>query len=118
MRPRTQESLRHSHHDRLCTGVSLLFYSAAVQGQQVMVISGQWCPCSKGRWMAKGGPSALALEVSKAARRRGPGWVTTEELAQAHFLAESGYGKAAAASGEHPFRAAGLPMDGIVRVGP
>ena len=70
-------------HARTCTGLVVTGYMATVDGQDVRVLDGCFCACPKGAFMERS--EGLGVAVQRAARRRGPGWVTRAELEAKHF---------------------------------
>ncbi len=88
-----EEFAARMEHARVCTGVRLALYMTTVEGQTVRVLDGTPCDCARGQRIAKTG--GLEEVVERAARRRGPTWVTRAELEAKHF------------------RGAGLPMWGM-----
>ena len=72
-------------HASTCTGLVVTGYMATVEGQDVRVLDGRFCSCPKGAFMERA--QGLDVAVERAARRRGPGWVTRAELESKHFTA-------------------------------
>jgi hypothetical protein len=67
-------------------------------GQTLRILNGVPCPhCTKGKWLEER-PNGLEQAIERAARRRGPTWITKTE-----FEAQN-------------LNAAGIPMWGGIRV--
>lgn len=98
-----QAAERHERHEhaRTCTGIKLLGFMTTVGGQKLRILDGVTCnSCPKGEFIAKQGAVALEQAIERAARRRGPTWITKAEFERQHF------------------QAAGVPLWGGIRVGP
>ncbi len=85
MTRRVREAIERSEraqHAKTCTGLKLHCFSITVDGQPLRVIDGSPCSCAKGRWIAEQG---LEQAITRAARARGPAWITKAELERQHF---------------------------------